>query len=1050
MLKSLKNSLLSVSCMVVMATASAAPTYQPLPSVVNPEADLVLPADETLIYNVRQYGAVGDGVTDDTRAIQAAIDACAGTGGTVLLDKGTFLSGMITLKSDMTFYINEGAVLLAKTENPANYANPDYDPIYPPLSLPTTNCTWLNNKAMLEGACPRAFLFALGAKNLKVTGKGTIDGNGTYGPWTWLGGDPDELDRPVPFHPVQCPNLTLSYVHFKDGAMWTVVPMECDNLTIHHIDINSDIVENRDGIDIVDCHNVLIEDCTIYTDDDCICPKSGHHRGVQNVTVRRCNLKHSGRANGIKFGTMSVGGFKHMYFEDIDIEDISLAGIAIESVDGAEIEDVTFKNIRMKKVHSPIFIVLAQREVNKEIGTEGFRMGSIDNLLFQDITATDITTSVGCPILGCVKDGVEYPVTNITFDNVDVLFKGGLTSVPDAPREYGKGMYPECNAFGNMPGYAFYLRHARDITFRNCDSSVTPLDVRDWLAKGPGVENVTLENNTSTKLTSLNLINADTYVADAGFNAADMPWLWDGLTNEGVTFPDDTQNVWIEFDFGREYPLAKATLWQDNGGAHVSDWQLAKWDESADGWVNITDRIYTTGAGYQSVELDASAQRVRLYASCAGNKVSIHEFSLYTPLMDVDDEDPVASFDGGDGTVANPYLISSADQLDNIRNFSDAHFLLTDDINVATWLSLARDSEVRENGWIPIDRFTGSLDGDGHFIHGIWCNRGGSDNVGLFARVEGAVISNLGVKVADEKTVVGGNNVGLIAGTGNAVISNCCAIGDIIATGKNVGGILGISPNSNSDKTIISNCYYIGEISATDGAGGLIGVSQTSCQDLISSCYCVATINRDNRNGSAGGVIGAAKIIDTSVQSTTCITIAGTFALGEQVNGASNIFGTYIRRFAGYGNPNHDRCFTFSNNYALSTMLVNGATVTNVSDNYHAQDITPESAVSASAYVDCGWNFADASTYSTDNGTWIMGNGNYPLPVLAELSLNYQPSQTPAHFSGVSAGIGEVTAGGDRHSVEYYNLQGLRVDRPTRGLPYIERRGTAVRKIIVQ
>ena len=133
-------------------------------------------------------------------------------------------------------------------------------------------------------------------------------------------------------------------------------------------------------------------------------------------------------------------------------------------------------------------------------------------------------------------------------------------------------------------------------------------------------------------------------------------------------------------------------------------------------------------------------------------------------------------------------------------------------------------------------------------------------------------------------------------------------------------------------------------------------------------------------------------------------------------------------------------------------MLVNGESVNNDSDNYHARDIAPERALRASTYTDCGWNFTDAATYSTNassnDATWSMGNGNYQLPVLANLSLSYQPTIHPDHLPDVLTGIDDVTTDGGESTPEYYSLQGLKVVHPSSGHVYIERSGSAVRKVL--
>ena len=411
------------------------------------------------VFDVTRYGAKGDGMTKNTIAIQTAIDACAGTGGTVYLHDGIFMTGMITLKSDMTFYISSTATLLGSTDI--------LD--YPTQLLPTNNWNKQENG--------RGLLFSLGAKNLIITGGGTINGNGNYAPWT--GFYIDELERPIPLWIVQSNKVEISNLTVKDGAMWNIVPFETDSLVIRNVTINSNIAANRDGIDIVDCHHVLIEKCKFYTDDDAICPKSGHIRGVQDIIVRNCEIQKSARASGIKFGTLGYGSFKDMLFEDITIHDVKLAAIALESVDGANIENVIFRRIKMKNVGSPFFIILGDRGRTPDGGLH--KTGTVINIVFQDISATGITLNTGCPISGFQKNGITYKLKNILFENIKIDFMGGSASIPPFPVEYA-GQYPEVTMWGNTPAYGFYLNHADSVVFKNCNFTVNPADARTWIA----------------------------------------------------------------------------------------------------------------------------------------------------------------------------------------------------------------------------------------------------------------------------------------------------------------------------------------------------------------------------------------------------------------------------------------------------------------------------------------------------------------------------------------------------------------------------------------
>lgn len=403
----------------------------------------------SLWFDVKNYGATGNGTTKDTAAIQSAINACA-PGGYVWLHNGTFLSGTIFLKNNMTLLIDTTATLLGSgTTND-----------YPILNPPANNSQQSN--------CDMALVYAQSCTNIAVDGGGTINGNGrtnfTSGP---------EATRPISLWTVLCNHVLIEHINIVDAAMWTLVNMESDYLTISNVSINDDGLNgNRDGCDVVDCWHVVVANCTLDTGDDSICIKSGNARGVNDLLVENCTVTKS-QSNGLKFGTASVGPFTNITFEDCVVQNTSHSAMAVECIDGGSANAITFQRIQFSGCQNAIFVLLG--------GRNGGAIGSIDGVIFRDITGSNMTDTRGCPILGTYTNGVAYRVNNLLFDNVNISFSGGLNSVPGTPAEY-LGQYPENTDWGNLPAYGYYLRHATGVTYTNCFASPASPDSRPWLA----------------------------------------------------------------------------------------------------------------------------------------------------------------------------------------------------------------------------------------------------------------------------------------------------------------------------------------------------------------------------------------------------------------------------------------------------------------------------------------------------------------------------------------------------------------------------------------
>ncbi len=419
-------------------------------AVLMPEKATAHPALTDTIYNVREFGAIGNGVVLDTDAIQQAIDTCADNGGgTVYLSGGTFLSGTIFLKSNVTLYLESGAVLQGSPE------------------LKHYPVTVQEFRSYTDNYTDKSLIYAERAENIAIAGRGILDGEGTAfsGPYKV---------RPYMIRIIECTNITVRDVTIRNSPMWVQHYLACDNVNIDGITVHSRRLHvNNDGMDIDCCHKVRIANCEINSGDDAIVLKATSDRKCRDVTVTNCVL--SSATNAFKLGTESNGGFENIVFSNSTIYD-SRHGLALEEVDGAVFDRVTISNIIMNQVSISIFIRLGNRaRPYQSVGTAGTYtipedmerpgIGSLRNVYISNVQARDVS-DFGCSITGLPG----HPVENITLENIRILFEGGGTTedagrtVPELPEHY-----PSARMFGMLPAYGFFCRHARNLNFHHVE-----------------------------------------------------------------------------------------------------------------------------------------------------------------------------------------------------------------------------------------------------------------------------------------------------------------------------------------------------------------------------------------------------------------------------------------------------------------------------------------------------------------------------------------------------------------------------------------------------
>ena len=424
------------------------------------------------------FGARADGVARDTGALQAAIDACATDGGgVVLLARGTYLSGTIRLRSHVTLRIEAGATLRGSQD----------DADYPLLNPPVSNTQLADTR--------HALVYAESATGVRIEGAGTIDGNADIDKWRGMARP--EGQRPMAIFTVLSKDVAIEGVTVRDAATWAVVNMQVDHLVIRGITVDSPHGPTHDGIDVVDGHDVLIEDNTIDAGDDGICLKSGSVKGLRDVVVRRNHVRGAGVANGLKLGTATVGPMRDILFEDIHVKNAQAAAMAVESVDGGEVSNVTFRRITVSDVGTPVFVLLGARGRSA--------VGAIHDIRFEAIRATRLRYSWGALLSGAPADAAgRHDLRAITFDDIDITWRGAGNA--GGPHVYASGAadtarfpayaggYPDAKfLFATpadksevidyaLPGFAFFVRDARDVRFARCRATVDGVERRDAIA----------------------------------------------------------------------------------------------------------------------------------------------------------------------------------------------------------------------------------------------------------------------------------------------------------------------------------------------------------------------------------------------------------------------------------------------------------------------------------------------------------------------------------------------------------------------------------------
>ena len=393
------------------------------------EAVFFAAASEPSRYWISKHGAIGDGQTVNTRAIQSAIERCATNGGgVVVVPKGVFVTGAIFLKPGVSLDIEKGAVLKG--------------------SQNTNDYPWIDTRiAGLEMKWPAALVNGIGVTNLQITGQGTIDGSGErwwreY--WEARAKEKDGIDphfkipRPRLVHIINARDVLVRGITLKDSAFWNLQLTYCDGVVVRDLIVRAPTQPIRaassDGIDIDSTRNVLIEGCDIETADDAICLKAGRdadglrvNRATENVMIRKCRVGKS--AGMVVFGSETAGGIRNVRISDCraDTGCEEVVRFKTRRGRGGVVEDVTYENItaagtaRVFNFNMDAFTTTWLPEefrtpLPAEQGTPVFR-----NITVRNLRATD------CATAGRLAGLPESPLRGLKLENVSIEAHRGFT-----------------------------------------------------------------------------------------------------------------------------------------------------------------------------------------------------------------------------------------------------------------------------------------------------------------------------------------------------------------------------------------------------------------------------------------------------------------------------------------------------------------------------------------------------------------------------------------------------------------------------------------------
>jgi polygalacturonase len=341
-----------------------------------------------------------------------------------------------------------------------------------------------------------SLIYAENCERIGICGDGEINGRGAEKNFPGHESGGPMPGRPFLIRFIECKKVVMDGIHLVDSAAWMENYLACDDVIIQGIHVQNQANTNNDGIDIDGCHNVIVRDCFVNSEDDGMCFKGASERTMENVLVENCRFYST--CNALKFGTDSQGGFRNVLVRNVEVggpsaempaltRRLANSGISWETVDGGVLENILCTNVHIVRAYSPIFLRLGDR--GRLMPGQDKKTGAIRRIVFDGITGDDMGET-GSMITGIPGAAIE----DVVVRNVSLSVPGG--GELQGPKPENVGTYPDAKMFGRQsPAYGFWVRHAHNIFLFNIAVTPQKPDARPLASAGPDVENVLLDGN---------------------------------------------------------------------------------------------------------------------------------------------------------------------------------------------------------------------------------------------------------------------------------------------------------------------------------------------------------------------------------------------------------------------------------------------------------------------------------------------------------------------------------------------------------------------------